>query len=169
MPTIKFFKDFQTWIGFADVKSSPIYFNVQTSGYIETLNTPVIFGFENLNVGGAMNLTSGIFTAPRTGKYFFSLNGAAAIKCCDGSQQQYLQIVLYANATVLHGVKADEWTDSDHYEEPLTIQVTVHLQAGDQVWVQISSRSEGASLDFLSLFTGWLVEEDITQSLKVLA
>ena len=65
------FAVFQTWIGYVDVKSSPVYFFfVQRSvNGFNTAGTPIPFDTEGLNVGGAMNLASGIFTAPRDGEF----------------------------------------------------------------------------------------------------
>ena len=54
--------DFQMRIGYVDVKSSPVYFYVQRKAHFNTPKTPIPFDSEILNIGGAMNLTSGKFT-----------------------------------------------------------------------------------------------------------
>jgi hypothetical protein len=46
------------------------------SGFFQW-NYSVPFQVEVVNEGNAMNLTSGIFTAPRLGIYFFSFTGLA--------------------------------------------------------------------------------------------
>ncbi|EFX73812.1 hypothetical protein DAPPUDRAFT_252692 [Daphnia pulex] len=69
---------FQTWIAFKDVKSSSVYFYVQRdTDYYQ--NGTIPYDVEKLNVGGAMNLQTGIFTTPKQGKYFFSVSGKARI------------------------------------------------------------------------------------------
>ncbi len=78
-----------------DVISSPAYFSVHKSVDFNLTNTPVRFEVERLNVGGAMNLSSGIFTAPRAGKYFFSHSGLAYFPA--SSSRLYLDISLYVN------------------------------------------------------------------------
>ena len=67
-------------IGQYDVKSSPVYFYVQRSTNFDTENVPIPFEVTRLNVGNAMNAASGIFTAPKTGIYFFSFSGLGSAK-----------------------------------------------------------------------------------------
>ena len=67
--------DFQKRIGYVDVKSSPVHFYVQREKSFKTKHTPIPFDVERLNVGGPMNLKSGVFTAPRDGIYSFSFTG----------------------------------------------------------------------------------------------
>ena len=54
----------ETAVGVVDVKSSPVYFHVQRNSTYSLANTTIPFQIERLNVGGAMNISSGIFTAP---------------------------------------------------------------------------------------------------------
>jgi C1q-related factor len=54
----------ETAIGVVDVKSSPVYFYVQRNASYSLNGTTIPFNIERLNVGGGMNITSGIFTAP---------------------------------------------------------------------------------------------------------
>ena len=69
---------FQTFIGYADVKSTPVYFYVQTNVHRSTINTAIPFEVTRTNVGNAMNPSTGIFTAPRPGKYFFTYSGISS-------------------------------------------------------------------------------------------
>ncbi len=63
---------------------------------------------------------------------------------------------------------ADEMTVDGAEYETFVIQSTLHLQTGDKVWVQIWGTSQGAYVEGLQYtdFTGWLLDEDISQSLK---
>ena len=61
----------ETAIGLVDVKSSPVYFHVQRNETYNFNGTTIPVQIEKLNVGGGMNITSGILTAPKSGILFF--------------------------------------------------------------------------------------------------
>jgi hypothetical protein len=114
-------------------------------------------------VGGAMNLTSGIFSAPVVGRYFFSFT---ALGLYPGSS--VLQIHLYKNGVFIGRSYSDEMTTAWQYE-PLFLQSTLNLEKGDKIWVEIVTETSGASLTgAYTIFNGFLLEEDISQSVKML-
>ena len=138
------FAGFQTWIGYVDVKSSPVYFYVQRNDiYFNTINTPIPFDVERLNVGGAMNLTSGKFTVPRDGIYSFSFNGLAQFP--DSSSAVYLQVYMYLNGSNIARGQADKVGTAAEYET-VSFQSTLNLKAGDQIWIEIAGMSTGVYL-----------------------
>jgi hypothetical protein len=73
------FADLRKSIGYADVKSAPVYFDVQRNSTFShtnhTQSTPISFELARVNEGNAMDLASGKFTAPRPGIYFISFTG----------------------------------------------------------------------------------------------
>jgi hypothetical protein len=159
------YEGFQKWIGFEDIISSPTYFYVQKSlNDFNQINTPIPFEVERLNVGGAMNLQTGKFTAPRTGKYFFSLSGLGYFPPSSSNQQLHLHLV--KNGSRIANAHSDSTSPGGH-DETFSLQSTLQLQIGDQIWVDISSISAGAHFhgNTYTHFTGWLLQEDVSLSL----
>ncbi|XP_045028733.1 uncharacterized protein LOC123471456 [Daphnia magna] len=157
---------FQQLIGFTEIKSVSTAFYVQRSSSFTQINTPIPFQVERLNVGGAMNLTSGIFTAPVTGSYFFCLSGTAYIS--ESTSRLVFTISLYMNDNPIAYGYADEMSTEYQYET-FSLQSTLHLMKGDQVWLQISSIGTGVYLygGLFTHFNGWLLQEDIFQSTNI--
>jgi hypothetical protein len=91
---ILLFTDKQKWIGYADIKSAPVYFYVQRNSDFNKTETPIPFDLAVVNEGNAMDLTSGIFTAPRPGIYFFLFTGVARL---ESSSDVYFDSYLYLN------------------------------------------------------------------------
>jgi hypothetical protein len=58
-----------------------------------------------------------------------------------------------------------EKVNTDVQFSPVTLQSTLNLQKGDQIWLQITAMSAGVYLFdsnyYYTHFTGWLLEEEI--------
>jgi hypothetical protein len=149
-------------MGYDDIKSMSVYFYVQKSTTFNQLNTPVPFEVVHLNIGNAMNIASGIFTAPRKGIYFFSLSGVAFIPSTEG----HLDVGIALNGAVVGRGEANDYTGNGEYET-YSLQLTLKLQAGDLISVQITSIATGVVLQDNSLhfthFNGWLMQEELSQ------
>ena len=154
------FAGFQTWIGYVDVKSSPVYFYVQRNNHYNATGTPIPFDVERLNVGGAMNLTSGKFTAPRNGIYGFAFTGFAHFP--SSSSRVYFDVVMYLNGNLIGNGYADEDYTTGQWEM-LSFQSTLNLRKGDGIWLQIGDMSTGTNLfgSYYTHFSGYLLEENI--------
>ena len=111
-----------------------------------------------------MNLQTGKFTAPRTGKYYFSFSGLVAFPV-SSTTQIYSNVQLFFNGVVIGLGFSDETGTGTKYET-LSLQSTLNLQNGDQIWLQIESMSPGNHLHGGSYthFNGFLLEEEISQS-----
>jgi hypothetical protein len=160
-------KDFQKWIGYADVKSTPVHFYVQRNYDFSTRDTPIPFDLARVNEGNAMDLTSGIFTAPRPGIYFFSFTGQA--KFPTSSSDVKLGVGLYLNGNRIGTGFVEEENTAGYIYIPLTLQLTLNLKKDDQVWMEINWQSTGAYLydnsNHHTHFTGFMLQEDIVASL----
>ncbi len=115
-----------------------------------------------------MNLTSGIFTAPRPGIYFFSFTGLASFLA--SSSRVRLGVSLYLNGGQIGLGYVSESNTVTSQSSPLTLQSTLNLKKGDQVWMAIRYQSSGAYLfddsDHSTHFTGFMLEEEIVASLQ---
>jgi hypothetical protein len=114
-----------------------------------------------------MNLTTGIFTAPRPGIYFFSFTGMAAYPA--SSSLVRLGVSLYLNGDEIGMGYVSESNTVTYQESQMTVQSTLNLQKGDQVWSGISSLSSGSYLaessSHFTHFNGFMLEEEIVSSL----
>ena len=114
-----------------------------------------------------MNLTSGKFTAPRPGIYFFSFTGLARFSA--SSSEVYLGIGLYLNGDRIGLGYVEEANTVANQDSPLIVQSTLNLTKNDEVWVEIFWQSTFIYLTDDSYhrthFTGFMLEEEIVASL----
>ncbi|KZS14863.1 C1q adipose specific-like protein [Daphnia magna] len=142
--------------------SSPVYFYVQRSTPFSTLATPLPFDLAVLNVGNAMDLATGKFTAPRAGIYAFSFSGMALFPATSGVYV-WLSASLFLNGNVVGSAEVDEANTVEDQWSPLFLQSTLSLQAGDQLWLEIEYDTAGVVLhddaDHYTHFNGWMLDE----------
>ncbi|XP_046642685.1 complement C1q tumor necrosis factor-related protein 3-like [Daphnia pulicaria] len=132
------------------------------------MNTPITFEIETLNAGSAMDIGTGKFTAPvkSKGTYFFTFDGLANYPA-SGSAFNYMQVQLLLNGNLMGTAQINEANVVSFTSvlSPVTLQSTLHLQKGDQIWLQIGDiLKDGVLFDSVyhsSHFTGFLIEEDL--------
>lgn len=123
--------------------------NIPLSG--EDVN--VNFQVERLNQGGAMNLTSGVFTAPVPGSYFFLFSAIKGAAWGSGTE-----IYLYHNKEFIGTAYG-----SPNDRPVLMMQSLLELKSGDKVRLvkgvgdEINAASN-ANTTMTTHFTGWLLD-----------
>ena len=140
-----------------DVKTSTgVYFYVgRTSNYNSSYSV-IPYEVEHLNVGNAMNLASGAFTAPVNGRYQFNF-----VALGDYSSESTGKIdaqLLLNGAQIAYGY-------SPRQNENLAFTATASLKKGDKIesYLAAGSIKEGGDT-YYTQFVGILLEEDLVLS-----
>ena len=139
-------------IGTVSVKSTPVYFHVQRNSTFSSPNQNVTLPFDTevINVGNAMNVKSGIFTAPKSGTYFFLFSGVKS----DGNQ---LFVSLMLNGYLVAS------TTSIHALSSINVLSTLKLEEYDEVSLTLTGYSlfEDADRRYTQ-FIGILLQEELS-------
>ena len=119
-----------------------------------TLRKPIPYDTAITNIGGGMDLSSGIFTAPIAGLYYFSFTGLAG--------NAPTQIGLFLNEDYL----ANTW--SFQHQIGLKLHSIVNLKEGDQVSVRLNGgrlkEDKSRYTNFIGMFLGSDIDSQKVQT-----
>jgi hypothetical protein len=132
--------------------------------HFNTQNKSIPFGKIVKNIGDAIDVTTGIFTAPITGTYMFIFDGRFP------NSGDHLQLGIFINGYEVTGTWKEIY--SSYVSQPLIKplekgdQVYIKMQEGHKLWNDdinqtdvINDGDDGASTDRLVYFMGILLEE----------
>ena len=117
--------------------------------------TTIPFEVERLNIGGAMNLTTGVFTVPVSGVYHFSFTTRSNSDRPSPEVNDTNRIVLRVNNVEV----AISLAPSRLYNMPII--ATLKLNAGDRVDTVLISGSVFDNGNHYTQFSGILLERDL--------
>ncbi|XP_070173782.1 complement C1q tumor necrosis factor-related protein 3-like [Littorina saxatilis] len=102
------------------------------------------------NEGDAFNGTTGTFTAPRNGTYFFAASAGTE------SNDQWVVMHLQKDGVDVSRAYTGQYSG---YHTMGSVQATLYLTAGQRVWLHSDSPSSYYHPSFTS-FTGFLIHAD---------
>jgi hypothetical protein len=130
------------------IKSTVPAFSVWQNGMANPgAGTTVTYNSTILNVGGNMNLTTGLFTAPVTGIYHFTFSGFR------NTGSGTTSIVFIVNGVAQS--QRSYTDDASNNYSPLSLATTRNLVAGNTIGVYVQSGALHGNAT--SEFTGFLV------------
>lgn len=146
-------------IGEVGVKTRSVHFFVQRKTFFYGQNVTIPFEIERLNVGGALSLTTGIFTAPVPGIYHFEFSGSKDFGA------GYLEVFIQVNGIDMSYTSVGKWgsSTSSDFTALSGIHVSLQLKIGDRVNLLKRGNAPLADVDLYrsTYFTGSLLEEHL--------
>lgn len=152
-------------IYFEAYRDKPSYFSDRrytgfSSAYERTTEGILRYDGASINMGGAMNYATGIFTAPQKGTFLFIFTGFAfQFDYTNGS----IDIVLMVNNQP-KGQTTLRVDKKHHQGDSATIQLIDDLDVGDKVYVivlDITNATLYSSKRCFIKFTGLLIKGDV--------
>ena len=156
-----YIQEMQTWIGYNDIKSRPVYFYVQRYHHYAVKNSVIPFEVERLNVGGAFDLATGVFTAPASGVYFFSFSGLRSNSYNEDQSRSSTQIHIQVNGRTVgtaFSSASNSVAGDAQYHMTVSLQSTIDLKRGDRVSLLLHW---GTLFYLANHFSGILLEEHL--------
>ena len=148
-----YFIGYETLIGFNDIKTAAgVYFYVQRKSELKISNKVIPWEVEILNIGDAMNPSTGIFTTPVNGRYHFGFTAISS----KSSQNNFVCLRVNGNNTA----QSSAGSSGSNTGYSLPVYATLSLKKGDTIDMLLSGRTFEEKAP-QALFFGILLEEDL--------
>lgn len=136
-----------------------VYFYVQRAAPFSAPDSVIPFHIERLNIGQAMNVNQGVFTAPRNGTYHFAFTGMKDWAGVDLN----IQLKLNEGTPKSMLVGTANVGDRNGYFT-LGLKSTLKLVAGDRISLRKNGNGvlRDAEDNHYTHFTGRLLDEDLS-------
>jgi len=123
--------------------------------YNETCNGCIPFQNELLNIGGAIDLGTGYFTAPVTGTYHFEFYGI-------GEEALYFYYYRTGGGSYIAAPYIARQGVTTGYTGTVGFTASLRLQKGEQMRFQMEANRFSSGIEGpVHFYTGWLVEEEL--------
>jgi hypothetical protein len=116
------------------LKSTPVYFYVQRNSSFFACGI-IPFNSTVVNEGNAMDFTSGIFTAPQPGIYFFSFSGHAKFESQSSGNWAAVFLILNGNQSIgMSWIRDFESPNVNIYKNDIKVRIqsAMNLKKGDR-------------------------------------
>ena len=147
--------------GYVDVKTSPVFFYVQRNQVFNDVKKFIPYDIPVVNIGNAIVLTSGVFTAPVKGKYFFSFSGLVQFT---GIGKFWISLMRNDNMDGSSAVLTSTADTGESYQ-PVTLQATFDLNKDDTIAMKFTPGQTPSNAvlfdaaEHYTHFTGFLIEQ----------
>jgi len=126
------------------------------------MNAPITFEKQYLNIGGGMNLNSGVFKAPKSGIYAFTFAAEAIGTSSTPSQGRAFVTLNQNGVSVAYSHNHVDISAVAHVTA--SVHATLKLNVGDEIKMSMPyAGSIGGDSDAIQ-FMGSLLEEDLVFS-----
>ena len=143
-----------TYYRFTDAVKNNVAFHARhsTDPFNVASQGTIVYDAVTTNIGNAYDHKTGFFTAPIPGTYVFFTNCMAVDNT---SEETY---IVMEDTTVASCYSS---RPSSSPSEQGSTMVTLNLQAGQRVWVQIHQNAENVRGRFWNTFSGFLLQTDV--------